>query len=85
MGLRAASVSGETHLRLEGCGRKGLISHWGFWTEPLGGFREWWQRVAAGSEERRVRRVTLLTLLVDHRCSLCLFVREMEFDKRMVV
>lgn len=54
MGLKAESVSGATHLRVEGCGRKGLISHWGFLTEPLGGFRERWQRVPAGSEERGV-------------------------------
>lgn len=52
MGLKAESVSGVTHLRLEICGRKGLISHWGFLMEPLGGLRERWQRVAAGSEDR---------------------------------
>lgn len=51
-GLRAESVREATHLRLDGCGRKGLISHWGFLMEPLGGFMEGWQRVAEGSEDR---------------------------------
>lgn len=52
----AESVSGATHLRVQGCGRKGLISHCGFLTEPLGGLSERWQRVAAGSEDRESER-----------------------------
>lgn len=62
LGLKAESVSGATHFRVEGCGRKGLTSHWGFLTEPLGGFRERWQRVPAGSEERGVGHMHTLFL-----------------------
>lgn len=55
-GLRAESVSAVAHLRVEGCGRKGLISHCGLWMDPLGALRAGWQRVAAGSEERGVTK-----------------------------
>lgn len=72
MGLKPESVSGATHLRSEGCGEKGLISHSGFSTEPLGGFREWWQSVAAGSEQRHFggKRVCFVIVLLNQRCSL---------------
>ncbi|CAF88951.1 unnamed protein product, partial [Tetraodon nigroviridis] len=46
------SVSEAAHLRVEGYGRNGLLSHEGFWMEPLGGSRDWWQKEPAGSEVR---------------------------------
>lgn len=64
-------MSEETQSRLEGCGRKGLISHWGFVTEPLGGLSERWQRVPAGSEKQE-SKVTLIQHVRCLRHSICL-------------
>lgn len=49
-GLKAFSVRDWTHARLQGCGRKGFTSHWGFLMEPRGGLKERWHRASAGSE-----------------------------------